>query len=156
MKHKPGTSHRYHGNPRHPALTALLVASNTSFAQQAADHLLASTAVPVTSFCQSCEATLVALACVWRGAVARESTSSSSLSSPVRTLKRLFSLRNSTPACWATARLSTFAEGVTHNDIAEAKLFDQLPVTYSPKWLRENPEASAAGAAATATATATT
>lgn len=42
------------------------------------------------------------------------------------------------------------AVGVTQNDIEEAKLFDQLPVTYSPKWLRENPEASAAAAATAA------
>ncbi|CAM9708485.1 unnamed protein product, partial [Hapterophycus canaliculatus] len=47
-------------------------------------------------------------------------------------------------------RLQTHSMGgVTQNDIAEAKLFDQLPVTYSPKWLRENPEASAAAASAT-------
>lgn len=32
----------------------------------------------------------------------------------------------------------TRQKGVTQNDIAEARLFDQLPVTYSPKWQREN------------------
>ncbi|CAM9369897.1 unnamed protein product [Ectocarpus sp. 6 AP-2014] len=36
-------------------------------------------------------------------------------------------------------RLQTHSMGgVTQNDIAEARLFDQLPVTYSPKWQREN------------------
>ncbi|CAM9404175.1 unnamed protein product, partial [Pylaiella littoralis] len=40
-------------------------------------------------------------------------------------------------------RLQTHSMGgVTQNDFAEARLFDRLPVTYSPKWLREHPEAS--------------
>lgn len=34
--------------------------------------------------------------------------------------------------------------GVTRNDIIEAKLLDQLPVEYSPKWLKEHPEATTA------------
>eukprot|EP00904_Undaria_pinnatifida_P004183 jgi/Undpi1/13766/HiC_scaffold_9.g03417.m1 len=33
--------------------------------------------------------------------------------------------------------------GVTQNDIIEARLFDRLPVAYSPKWLKEHPEAAA-------------
>lgn len=33
------------------------------------------------------------------------------------------------------------SQGVTQNDIEEARLFDQVPATYSPKWLREHPEA---------------
>ncbi|CAM9588845.1 unnamed protein product [Scytosiphon promiscuus] len=40
-------------------------------------------------------------------------------------------------------RLQTHSMGgVTQNDIEEAKLFDQVPVVYSPMWMRSNPEAS--------------
>eukprot|EP00752_Nemacystus_decipiens_P003055 g2832.t1 len=47
-------------------------------------------------------------------------------------------------------RLQTHSMGgVTQNDIEEARMFDQVPVTYSPKWLREHPEASAAKAPTT-------
>ena len=31
--------------------------------------------------------------------------------------------------------------GITENDFTLAQLLDQVPVTYSPKWLRENPAA---------------
>ena len=34
---------------------------------------------------------------------------------------------------------------VTMNDIVEAKLIDEIPVEYSPKWLREHPEAQTEG-----------
>ncbi|CAM9840733.1 unnamed protein product [Discosporangium mesarthrocarpum] len=33
---------------------------------------------------------------------------------------------------------------LTRNDILEARLLDQVPVEYSPKWLREHPEAAGA------------
>jgi len=33
--------------------------------------------------------------------------------------------------------------GLTENDFVMASLIDALPVTYSPKWLREHPEAKA-------------
>lgn len=42
-------------------------------------------------------------------------------------------------------------EGITKNDIEEARLFDQVPATYSPKWLREHPEASPGAEEATET-----
>lgn len=48
---------------------------------------------------------------------------------------------SSLPRCRVT--LSVHQPGVTQNDILEAKLFDKIPVDYSPKWLREHPEAAA-------------
>ena len=32
-------------------------------------------------------------------------------------------------------------KGVTQNDIDMARMLDKVPVAYSPKWLKENPEA---------------
>lgn len=47
------------------------------------------------------------------------------------------------PRC-AVFPISRVRPGVTQNDIEEAKLLDLIPVQYSPKWLREHPEASTA------------
>jgi 4a-hydroxytetrahydrobiopterin dehydratase len=33
-------------------------------------------------------------------------------------------------------------QGITENDLTLAELFDQVPVDYSPKWLKENPAAT--------------
>ncbi|CAM9546391.1 unnamed protein product [Phaeothamnion confervicola] len=42
--------------------------------------------------------------------------------------------------------------GLTQNDFTLACLIDALPVAYSPKWLREQPEAVTAAAVAAAAA----